>query len=605
MTKMKLRSRQKGKNKHPPSPTLQSETSETESPKLSMKSRTWLNRQNTRYHNKIEDISEILDNLEKNTSKDYDILKEELRKLREDIESIKESSLPQHDSPVSCEVNSGELSKLQGKLESLEQEVRSLKHELKHQRGKGGERVTSNQHGERDSGAGGMGNYSYREPTSIYSSNKNKQLSDVSKTAHIPNFGNWININPKNWLTSDAYNPQIAGALRGWYFDYQFKYIEKIQRLPPVKTTHGFWRFPANVIFKSLGYRDKSLEGMRRTAKRDGIPALIVHFSLNGYPKLAANVKSLSNILKNFKKEGRIEYYSLNNFMATPTNEKIAPMYEFRITNGKSQTTFKDSYTNQLFFNGLQTQKNNGDDANYNALKDAILGHIEDEEQEIEQAYGFETNYCKECAEILDVRCEEYYPTRSDITVDDLLLKPGSKNVQKCNPEQTTKRSPQPPQNGPENENIDSVETSDSVTCIQTPQTPFSVELDRNLNPNTYNEPNTPSPCLDFGVSDTWNTSAAVNFEYSTPELDCTLNPNTCNERNTPSPYLDFGISSDFWKPPPAVNFEFSTPTSHFLHTPDLRPIIMPSLTSHLSPEEISPRLWQPENHTLSYTILE
>ena len=145
--------------------------------------------------------------------------------------------------------------------------------------------------------------------------------------------------------------------------------------------------------------------------------------------------------------------------------------------------------------------------------------------------------------------------------MDDILLKPGSKNTQKLKPEQITNCSPQPPQNDPESETTDIVRSPDSVICNQI--TPSNVEL-----------------------------------------LDCSLNPNIYNERNTPTPYLDFGLS-EFWNAPDAVNFEFSTPTSHFLHTPDLRPIILPALTSHLSPEKISPRLWQPENQPLSYTILE
>ena len=384
------------------------------------------------------------------------------------------------------------------------------------------------------------------------SSNTTAELKQIQKSAHIPDVSTWVYIDPRKWRTPGSYIYQIAGALRGRSTDLNLEYIDKIHQLPAIKT-RGKLRFPVNVVFKNSVARNKSLEGMYRTSKRDRWPPLIVQYCTNGFPKLSQNVSCLAKILRELKHEGKIESYSLNNFMAIPHHDKVAPLYSISIPNAKSRTIHEDSYTNKLFYDGLLVEKGTGTNSEeYRLLREAILKHIEDENWGENQPPYVHVD-CKICED----RDPGYKKlTRTDMTLDDCTLKtPPWK-----------KKNPTPHSNA---------KGKRKANILPLPQ--------KNVHEKAE---------IGKQKSGTLNSSKQNGFNTPRPSFQKVGN-------NIGRTMPDFSI------PPPSTVRNFNTPTTHFYSNAlPRRQIFLPPMTSYITPRRISPSDWRPISTSPKYVNL-
>jgi len=180
-----------------------------------------------------------------------------------------------------------------------------------------------------------------REPITLNSHVLSPELWLLGSSMHIPKLNNVIKLNPQTWSSRFSHTSKIAAALGG------FGLVSKIIQLPG----HG-----ANIIFKSPEARDIGRSKVKRRL-RDKCPP--VHYSLQSFPKLKKQVKSLSYIFSTLKQEGMITQYCLNNFGSMRSGEMVQPLYSFIINHTDAKPTrFNDSWSIEFYNSGNMVPEN-------------------------------------------------------------------------------------------------------------------------------------------------------------------------------------------------------------------------------------------------------
>ena len=570
---MRLRSSKKGKGLSPKTPPLDdffksgpdssNPTSHASQEKIPY-SKEFLNRQNEKYLKSVDEMSEIIGHIVEDNFGLADAVKKQGERInvleREEIvRKFEREEISFLDNNAVDDLESkGELGPLLREIEKyVLMKIKQFCVGEKEGVGKGEE--------------GGLKQDTYklnpRDPITISHTDKTEELTRISKSAHIPDISGWININVKDWEKSNTYIYEIAGALRGRYNDFNMEYVENIYKLAPVKSK-GKLRFPVNVEFKSSVARNKSFDEMEKCSKREKISPLIFHYSVNAFPNLKQNLRCVANILRDLKQDGKIAYYELNSFFAIPTNDKVGPLYSFRIPNSKSKTSYKDSYTNKLFMEGIVVDGGSNSE-NYNLIREAILDHICDEEQAESQPLYEVVNceICKEsdgCGFYMSDRIHE----RQDMDVDDCILKTPPWKKKATSPKQSKKKGKQNSSSPPHIENAHELLNSENKV-LQRNQTP----LNNSLNGTHYrgnNQSRTPptnSEFRNFGGNLLMRNS--LNLSYPTPSLT-----------------------------------NFNTPSSHFNATNSGRQIILPPMMNPNTPRYIPSSYWRPLSASPQYLSL-
>ncbi len=187
-------------------------------------------------------------------------------------------------------------------------------------------------------------------PIHMHSANKTPELQELFATAHIVNVAGVIKINPSTWSTQYSHYEGLAKVLGGTGIA-GIDYIEEIIQLPTV-TEGGQTRYAVNIKYSNSLKRQLAVSKFKEICKSKNI-SVPVHFSLWKYPLLKRNVTALSNILKDMQSKGKIEWYSMNNFMAVNHMEYIAPMFTVKIPGVEEPTEYRSCPTNSLFHSGF------------------------------------------------------------------------------------------------------------------------------------------------------------------------------------------------------------------------------------------------------------
>lgn len=186
-------------------------------------------------------------------------------------------------------------------------------------------------------------------PTTLKSDKLTPELIAIGSTLHLWDFGVLNNnIDIERWMNPFGYHAEI-----GNFFLYSANVIiDKVQQLP---RKNGFERsiFPTNIVFPSPKLREIGVNSMKNYTETFGINNLPLHYSLTKYPILKHQVKAISVILQEMKREGIIKRFSLNNFMAVNTNEeKVAPIFSFQTANMDKLSSYSICPSNEFFFSG-------------------------------------------------------------------------------------------------------------------------------------------------------------------------------------------------------------------------------------------------------------
>lgn len=188
-----------------------------------------------------------------------------------------------------------------------------------------------------------------QNPTTLRSDKLTPELIAIGSTFHFTDYGLMNrSINPGRWNYPFGYHTEI-----GHFFLASANVIvDRVQQLPEQRNVHGS-RFPANIVFPSPSAREAAVHSLKNYCERSGIKNLPLHYSLTKNPILKHQIKGISTILKELKKERVITFYSLNNIMAVNTNEeKLAPIFSFQTPSMSKPSNFSNCPSNDFFFSG-------------------------------------------------------------------------------------------------------------------------------------------------------------------------------------------------------------------------------------------------------------
>ena len=213
-------------------------------------------------------------------------------------------------------------------------------------------------------------------PTTLRGDNPTPELIAIGSTLHLWDYGVLKNnsINSERWKYPFEYHKAI-----GQFFWSQANVIiDKVQQLPEQEYWNGS-RFPANIVFPSPTAREVGVSCLKSYCESQGITNLPLHYSLTKTPVLKKQVKGISLILKELKKEGTIKWYSQNNFMAAKNAEGLAPIFSFQTPTMHKPTSFSSCPSNEFFFSGNIIPMNDKayTSDKFNLLKGIIRSFIE------------------------------------------------------------------------------------------------------------------------------------------------------------------------------------------------------------------------------------
>jgi hypothetical protein len=191
---------------------------------------------------------------------------------------------------------------------------------------------------------------SEEEPIHKYSHNRTPELIDLLCTLHIIDAQRLVPINTKSWSTPYSHYTSLATIIGGTDIP-GCDYITEIIQLPPVEE-NGKLRYPVNVMYISPLKRQIAVKKIQQHCHRNKI-SLPIQYSLFRYPTLKHNVHILSTILRDLQDKGKIEFYHINDFMATNYADFLAPMFIVKIPGTEGLTEYKECPTNSLYHSGL------------------------------------------------------------------------------------------------------------------------------------------------------------------------------------------------------------------------------------------------------------
>lgn len=225
---------------------------------------------------------------------------------------------------------------------------------------------------------------SARNPTTLKSDKLTPELIAIGSSLHIWDYG-ILNeaIDPKRWDHPFGYHSEIGHS----FLASANVIIDKVQQLPMQTKSNGVI-FPVNIIFPTTNSRAAGVHSLKNYCYQSNITNLPLHYSLTNNPILKHQVKAVSIILKDLKKEGAIKYYCLNNFMAVNSNqEKLAPIFSFQTHAMDTPSNYSDCPSNEFFFNGkiIPTSDKKFESEEFLLLKEIIRSSLKyDLEQEAE-----------------------------------------------------------------------------------------------------------------------------------------------------------------------------------------------------------------------------
>ena len=191
---------------------------------------------------------------------------------------------------------------------------------------------------------------SEEEPIHKFSHNRTPELIDLFSTLHIIDAQRLVPIDIKSWSTPYSHYASLSTIIGGTNIP-GCDYITEIIQLPPVEE-HGKLRYPVNVMYISPLKRQIAVKKIQQHCHRNKI-SLPIQYSLFRYPTLKHNVHILSTILRDLQDKGKIEFYHINDFMATNYADFLAPMFIVKIPGTEGLTEYKECPTNSLYHSGL------------------------------------------------------------------------------------------------------------------------------------------------------------------------------------------------------------------------------------------------------------
>jgi len=126
--------------------------------------------------------------------------------------------------------------------------------------------------------------------------------------------------------------------------------------------------------------------------------SLPIQYSLFRYPTLKHNVHILSTILRDLQDKGKIEFYHINDFMATNYADFVAPMFIVKIPGTEGLTEYKECPTNSLYHSGLyipeQDKDMNSDEYLFfkQTIQEFVYERLPKDEQETDKT-GADNNW--------------------------------------------------------------------------------------------------------------------------------------------------------------------------------------------------------------------
>ena len=188
------------------------------------------------------------------------------------------------------------------------------------------------------------------EPIHKFSLNKTPELQELLSTLHIIDAQRLVPIDIKSWNTPYSHYASLARIIGGTNIP-GCDYIAEIIQLPPVED-HGRLRYPVNVMYFSPLKRQLAVKNIQQYCNKKKI-SLPIQYSLFRYPTLKHNVHVMSNILRDLQDKGKIEFYHINDFMATNYFDFLAPMFIIKRPGADKPTEYKECPTNSLYHSGL------------------------------------------------------------------------------------------------------------------------------------------------------------------------------------------------------------------------------------------------------------
>lgn len=213
------------------------------------------------------------------------------------------------------------------------------------------------------------------EPITLHSTNMTPELYNLGSTLHLYDAGMVITVNPNTWKTPLSHYRKLVDILGSTPYN---DYIEDMIQLPPQEIA-GTVRYPVNVRYTNPLKRALGVQTFTSYCNSKDI-SYPVQYSVNNFPQLKHNLHAMSTILKGLQSEGKIEFYSMNNFMAINDMEYIAPMYIIKVAGQEQTTSYRKCYSNNLFHSGLSVPVEDKDltSDSFLTLKDAICSQVDD-----------------------------------------------------------------------------------------------------------------------------------------------------------------------------------------------------------------------------------
>ena len=213
------------------------------------------------------------------------------------------------------------------------------------------------------------------KPATTFCEKKPSELQEIVRSLHITDVRPFMTVNHETWFHAYSHAHLISKLLGGM----DGVMIDSIYQLKPIRTKSGY-KYPANIVFKNEMYRATGVACLKGSCEKVNMSIPPLHYSLGNFPQLKADVNAISTVLKELKSDNLISWYSLNEFMSAPNEERVAPLFSFRVQDSDMATDFYDCPTINMFWNGFHTPvlDKNHTSPEFGKLKETILQFLQE-----------------------------------------------------------------------------------------------------------------------------------------------------------------------------------------------------------------------------------
>ena len=158
------------------------------------------------------------------------------------------------------------------------------------------------------------------QPT-LTSPQQTPEIKKIASSAHCYDFSLYMKeVQKEIWdRNRHSYALSISNAFGG-----MGQVIDVTQF--PTKTVKGKLQFPVTIEFSSPWIRNHNVSMFERRNPN----CQNITYALGDFPQVQQDLKAVKKILMECKREGLIDSFKVENFIAIETSEYVAPLYKFR-----------------------------------------------------------------------------------------------------------------------------------------------------------------------------------------------------------------------------------------------------------------------------------